>query len=969
MEKGEFIFDKDKRHTVKEILDVIKELKKSKRYSIKDLADKLDVKTQVLSNWVYTTKQRLSKLSGKDREQFYSSIFQISSIQIQSTNEDNSSHFVSDTSKPLHFHELEYQLDHTKKENACLKNIISQKNKEQISLKRKVQRHSQRHESENEKLNDTICNLKAQISNSKTLESELKRSSCSLKKAEEKCEGLTAKIDKLIHENEQLATKIIDSHSNCSNCNVFIENNKELKKSIVEKNLSISYLENEVFQAQESNNIITTDNHGAFNSSVVKCVMELLDAKVSVHQVSPVINAVGELCGKSFSSLPSVTTINRINDRRASIAREQLSNVSNEKNTTLQSDETRKYGDTYETFCLNTSNKEYILGVREMSDKSANSCIETLEEIIEDINISSSSNSGNEIITNIKNTMSDRAPTEKKFQSLLENFRSEQLQSTDEWDDLTQSQKEEKCKMNNFYCGLHLLVNFAEIADKETKETEADKNEAVNFVRMACKCFARGGDEKNGIYKDFNTYLQRNENPNKWKNLLTPFKGNRFNILFQNAAALFFLHEDMKNFFSLHSPTNNLHRNLLDSLNNDKLLSIVKAFALLCKLVTSPFWRMLEEKGKGLKDTNNIYVDFQIFLKQAEIDSSEVMKGEMTPFPDMIIKDEAYFLLLQDSSFDNHTQIHLQNIFSAWLTHIEKAVKDHLPGGKYFLVDESLEAETTSTPTHNKLPERVFGLLDSLMRIRPGASTLCNETQIMCTINKTMDYVDSLAHEEQEKVINESRKDGIKIRKEFQRRRTAIENNRKENQKKKEIERNRKAKSKETLRQKLFNDIQFFGLWQTCEQVDEMVNDMKSSKEKRKALKSQLQFRKVMLQQAADPKLFLFSTNKKQKTIPELVKDVKTLIEMSLNITATGPSALVGKKIIHTFETEGTRTSFPGKVISVVPGYPEWYNIKYVDDPSLYVFKIQDDVDAGDLVFIEEGEGNFLELSYENLFL
>ena len=58
---------------------------------------------------------------------------------------------------------------------------------------------------------------------------------------------------------------------------------------------------------------------------------------------------------------------------------------------------------------------------------------------------------------------------------------------------MTQSQKDKKCKINHFYCGLHLLVNFAEMAERETRETsDADKNDAVKFVRMACKCFAPG---------------------------------------------------------------------------------------------------------------------------------------------------------------------------------------------------------------------------------------------------------------------------------------------------------------------------------------------------------------------------------------------------------------------------------------------------------------------------------------------
>ena len=72
--------------------------------------------------------------------------------------------------------------------------------------------------------------------------------------------------------------------------------------------------------------------------------------------------------------------------------------------------------------------------------------------------------------------------------------------------------------MMSIHCGLHLLVNFAKRAEKGTSETSSetdkDQNEAVKFVRMACKCFVWGGDEKNGIFKDLNTNLQRNKNPN-----------------------------------------------------------------------------------------------------------------------------------------------------------------------------------------------------------------------------------------------------------------------------------------------------------------------------------------------------------------------------------------------------------------------------------------------------------------------
>ena len=32
-----------------------------------------------------------------------------------------------------------------------------------------------------------------------------------------------------------------------------------------------------------------------------------------------------------------------------------------------------------------------------------------------------------------------------------------------------------------------------------------------------------------------------------------------------------------------------------------------------------------------------------------------------------------------------------------------------------------------------------------------------------------------------------------------------------------------------------------------------------------------------------------------------------------------------------------------------VPGYRQWYNIKYMDDPAIYSYKLEEDLAAGDL--------------------
>ena len=183
-----------------------------------------------------------------------------------------------------------------------------------------------------------------------------------------------------------------------------------------------------------------------------------------------------------------------------------------------------------------------------MSDKSSETCLGTLKEILNDISHTTSLKVGYQILMNIKNTMSDRAATEKKFHILLTNFREEILPCVhSNWDELTAIEKETLFKMNNFYCGLHMLVNFAELCDKVVKTfhnntyenetlgaesrpetaifSKRDESGPIRLVRTACKCIARGADEKSGCYIDFKTFLN-----DKYSKLLFSEKGQQFSI-------------------------------------------------------------------------------------------------------------------------------------------------------------------------------------------------------------------------------------------------------------------------------------------------------------------------------------------------------------------------------------------------------------------------------------------------------
>jgi hypothetical protein len=219
--------------------------------------------------------------------------------------------------------------------------------------------------------------------------------------------------------------------------------------------------------------------------------MNLLSEGVGVHHINNVMTHVANLCGTTLSKLPSISTIIRIGDQRASVSYLHMDEeLSSKEHTTLQSDETRKHGDVYEVFSVRDKDqKEWILGLKEMKDKSSDSCLSTLTQVIQDISDCPTTETGKRILTNIKNTMSDRAATEKKFHELLKDYREEILPSVySGWEELIEGEKESITTMNNIYWGLHILVNFAELSDGIIRDFEMNVKGEERVVALSFLC-------------------------------------------------------------------------------------------------------------------------------------------------------------------------------------------------------------------------------------------------------------------------------------------------------------------------------------------------------------------------------------------------------------------------------------------------------------------------------------------------
>ena len=210
------------------------------------------------------------------------------------------------------------------------------------------------------------------------------------------------------------------------------------------------------------------------------------------------------------------------------LAQAQLAKaLCNTEDATLHSDGTNKFGHKYSGYQVSTSTGDsYTLGLREMCNGSAQTTLDTLNEILADIEEVANKalgvgNAANRILANIKCTMSDRASTEKSFNDLLTAYRSEILPTVvDNWGELLLEQREAMARMYNFFCGMHFIVGMAdhtaealrlfEIAHQESETTTVStstepilKQAALCLLELPAKHLRNEGIKNPGIPYSF----------------------------------------------------------------------------------------------------------------------------------------------------------------------------------------------------------------------------------------------------------------------------------------------------------------------------------------------------------------------------------------------------------------------------------------------------------------------------------
>ena len=505
---------------------------------------------------------------------------------------------------------------------------------------------------------------------------------------------------------------------------------------------------------------------------------------------------------------------------------------------------------------------------------------------VENVCSGTDNNVAKKILLSIKNTMSDRHVVQKKFNTLLQEYRCKILpEIVEDWSSLPAEEKEKMKVINSLFCGLHYVVGLADQSESALKVFDKllyqdtpvgslvaggsgynnGDSGTTRLIRTLCKAVEDHGCEKSGRMVDFNLAL---EEDGITKNPLAQFRGNRFNIIFYNGGAAYYLHKTCINFFA-NNDENNLLKAVSQDLKVESFIAGCRALGLVNKFLTGPLWRLLV-KVKNVLSLNKYYQRIEEISMQISEDATEFLKGNVIFFNDfddgLMTKDHIYDSLMQPSEkYDDLTKQILEIMFGSFAIITKRMLLDHLKGGKYSQPSAELIQEVESCPTTNVFPESNFGSLDRLMREKPNANEITYESVIMCRSNRMKQWRDCLSHSEKDYWMNWVKKCRKKHYKQFVERRKVIRKLRNDKRLSKIENRKRKEIRIRQVKVDLCSAIENYGgLWKTAQEIELNFEKIKTEKERISALKCQIQFRQKVLLESIniDSSLFKFSCKK-----------------------------------------------------------------------------------------------------------
>jgi len=505
------------------------------------------------------------------------------------------------------------------------------------------------------------------------------------------------------------------------------------------------------------------------------------------------------------------------------------------------------------------------------------------------------------MVKTIHNTMSDRGPTNKPYIHLFQEWRESLLPTAiDNWDAVDENTKKSIVEIHDFYCGLHLLTNFADYVNKSLKKfEEICTNENVGMkklsqfqswgtraesasqrlIRSACNLLQVGGSETAGRPQQFNAYLQ----DKGVKHYFVPFRGNRFNILFQNARATYGHLKHINEFLDMHGLDNNLLISVKADIESTIALAGVRALGLIDVHITRPLWKILDNPEISVTDMSLYYKKLHDTIENLVQDASPIMNENFQIFDNyppekqLFGFSELHVINNDNEELDVLTTQALELALASILAVIKRQLMDHLGEGKHSKPSNDLITCTKSVPKTNQSNESNFGQLDRIKRFKPNASTAHIEGLILFVNNKTSDWLDNINNESD--VLKNVSKLLPKFIEKWRQRSKDIKKKRVEILKQRAEENRRKKMKKIAEKQKIVDNILKYGQCKNKVDVVRLLRKFGTNKSKLTAIKFQLKYYKFILNFDPTHNLYRFSAEGKPLQLNELKVNLLQILD------------------------------------------------------------------------------------------
>ncbi|CAC5426314.1 unnamed protein product [Mytilus coruscus] len=413
------------------------------------------------------------------------------------------------------------------------------------------------------------------------------------------------------------------------------------KVNLKEQKEEVAFWQGQYLECQEqieaflNQREIVPFHDGRYTDIIREVYMELMCMRVGAKNVPKIIKTVMEkMTGMTPQRLPGSTFAKYMLLEARSVALVHLKEEiqSSEGNITVGPDGTTKYGHHYGAISISLSGKTMCMGMRDMACGDAEAYRKLLEGIITEMT-GDDNDQVRQVAVKIKNTVSDQANVNKKFVTLLSEWREKALPHVVEnWDTLTAVQRERYVTINYFFCGLHFLVGLSEQANKTISLWESlvhsgekvgaptlpggysipGESGTTRLVRTVFKAVQDRGCEKAGKPVQFRDFLQT--------------QGQEFIIYFAEE----------------HKTDNRLFTAVTADLRIVSFQAGSRALGIVSKMVTGPMWRFMEENGH-VSELTPLYQQLYDAFKRLSTDASTLMKGEEFIFGEETVqKDEVF---------------------------------------------------------------------------------------------------------------------------------------------------------------------------------------------------------------------------------------------------------------------------------------------------------------------------------------